>query len=212
VGDKRLVLQQGLRVLALQPRAAAQGSRRRGRRSCKITAVVQRVLDRFWSLPLAQKVLVALLAVILLFLATFLISTALFRSMGSGSERGSTLSEQSAAPKGEPDVDVAVTISSARWEGQKAVVEGTWKGEVSSVRCDLLEAGAAPTRWWDRSVGTQIDWSGRTFTQEFVAARGSEDWEPLDPLASYDVECWGLFAGEVMTSASAHVEGKNPTG
>jgi hypothetical protein len=53
-----------------------------------------------------------------------------------------------------------------------------------------------------------MDWSGRAFTQEFVAARGSEDWEPLDPLASYDVECWGLFAGEVMTSASAPVEGK----
>ena len=196
------------RVLALQPRATAEDSRRRGRRSCKIAAVVQKVLDRFSRLNLAQKVLVVLFAVLLLFLAAFLISTAVFRSTGSGSERGSTPSEQSAAPEGAPDVDVAVTISSARWEGQKAVVEGTWKGEVSSVRCDLLEAGAAPTRWWDRSVGTQMDWSGRTFSQEFVAARGSEDWEPLDPLASYDVECWGLFAGEVMTSESAHVEGK----
>ena len=28
-----------------------------------------------------------------------------------------------------------VTISSARWEGQKAVVEGTWKGERRSPPC-----------------------------------------------------------------------------
>jgi hypothetical protein len=178
--------------------------------SCMMCAVMQSVLDRFWRLNLAQKVLVVLFAVLLLFLATFLISTAVFRSMGGGSERASTPSEQSAAPeRPRPDVpDVAVKISSARWEGQKAMVEGKWKGEVSSVRCDLLEGGTAPTRWWDRSVGPQMDWFGRTFTQEFVAARESEGWEPLDPLASYDVECWGLFAGEVMTSDEAHVEGK----
>ena len=104
--------------------------------------------------------------------------------------------------------DVSLTISSARWEGQKAVVEGTWKGgEVSSVHCDLLEGGTAPTRWWDRSVGTQMDWLGQTFTQEFVSARGSEGWEPLDPLASYKVRCSALF-GSVMTGASAEVEGK----
>ena len=50
-----------------------------------------------------------------------------------------------------------------------------WKGEteVSSVHCDLLEGGIAPTRWWDRSVGTQMDWLGQTFIQEFVSARGS---------------------------------------
>jgi hypothetical protein len=201
------MLQQGLRVLPLQPRATTEDSLRRGRLSCKICAVVQRVLDQFWRLNLGQKVLVAFFAVLLLFLASFLISTAVFRSMGGGSERASTPSEQSAAPEKEL-ADVAVTISSARWEGQKAMVEGKWKGEVSSVRCDLLEGGTAPTRWWDRSVGPQMDWFGRTFTQEFVAARESEGWEPLDPLASYDVECWGLFAGEVMTSDEAHVEGK----
>jgi hypothetical protein len=42
------------------------------------------------------------------------------------------------------------------------------------VHCDLLEGGTAPTRWsWDRSVGTQMDWLGQTFIQEFVSARGS---------------------------------------
>jgi hypothetical protein len=103
-----------------------------------------------------------------------------------------------------------VKISSARWEGQKAVVEGTWKGEVSSVHCDIWEGSVsgAPTRWWDRSVGVQMDWSERSFTQEFVSARGSDNWEPLDPLASYVVRCGGLFAGDWATGASAKVEGK----
>ena len=185
--------------------------------------MVQRVLDRFWRLNLAQKVLVVLFAVLLLFLASFFISTAILRSMGGGSERANTPSEESAAAGGRDTgsvnsertrTDVDVTISSARWEGQKVVVKGTWKGgEVSSVHCDLWEGSVsgAPTRWWDRSVGTQMDWSGRTFTQEFVSDRGGEDWEPLDPLASYDVRCWAGFSGGVMTGASAQVEGK-PTG
>jgi hypothetical protein len=179
--------------------------------------VVQRVFDRFWGLPVAQKVLVVLFAVLLLFAASFLISTAVFRSMGSGSEQANAPSKQSAAG-GSHDTgsanpekmrpDVSLTISSARWEGQKAVVEGTWKGgEVSSVRCDLIE-GVAPTRWWDRSVGVQMDWSERTFTQEFVSARGSDNWEPLDPLASYNVTCSAWFAGGIGTIASAKVEGK----
>ena len=170
---------------------------------------MQSVLDRFWRLNLAQKVLVVLFAVLLLFLASFLISTAVFRSMGGGGERASTPSEQSAAPE-RPRPDVEVKISSARWEGQKAVVEGSWKGEVSSVHCDLFE-GVAPTRWWDRSVGTQMNWLGQTFTQEFVSARGSKGWEPLDPLASsYNVTCSAWFAGGVGTNASAQVEGKPP--
>jgi hypothetical protein len=79
------------------------------------------------------------------------------------------------------------------------------------VHCDLLEGGTAPTRWWDRSVGTQMDWLGQTFTQEFVAARESDNWEPLDPLASYDVMCRGLFAGDWATSTVTRVQGKPPS-
>jgi hypothetical protein len=73
------------------------------------------------------------------------------------------------------------------------------------VHCDLLEGGTAPTRWWDRSVGTQMDWLGQTFIQEFVSARGVRAGEPLDPLASYDVRYWGSFSGGVMTCNSAEV-------
>jgi hypothetical protein len=185
-------------------------------------AVVQRVLDWFWGLNLVQKALGVLFAALLLFVASFLIGSAVFRSMGGASEQANTPSNQSAAA-GSHDTDsanpekmrpdVAVMISNARWDGQKAVVEGTWKGEVSSVHCDLWEgtAGGAPTRWWDRSAGTQMDWLGQSFTQDFVSARGNEASEPLDPLAKYSVRCWGSFAGNVMTSASAPVKGK-PTG
>jgi hypothetical protein len=114
-------------------------------------AVVQRVLDWFRVLNLAQKMLVVLFAAVLLFAASYLISTAFFRSIGDASEQASTPSKQSAAAgshdtgSANPEItrpDVAVTISSARWEGQKAVVEGTWKGEVSSVHCDLWEGAA----------------------------------------------------------------------
>jgi hypothetical protein len=179
---------------------------------CKIIAVVQKVLDRFSRLNLTQKVLVVLFALLLWFLAIFLSSAAIFRSMGSGgSEQANTPSKQANAEGVQSNVDVK--ISSARWEGQKAVVEGTWKGEVSSVHCDIWEGSVsgAPTRWWDRSVGVQMNWSERSFTQEFVSARGSDNWEPLDPLASYVVRCGGLFAGDWATSDSTRVEGK-PTG
>ena len=53
-----------------------------------------------------------------------------------------------------------------------------------------------------------MDWSGQTFTQEFVSARGSEGWEPLDPLASYNVTYSASFAGGIRTNASAQVEGE----
>jgi hypothetical protein len=160
---------------------------------------------------------VVLFAVLLLFAASFLISTGVFRSMAGGSQQANTPSKQGAAggghdtgsanPEKRPP-DVSLKISSARWEGQKAVVEGAWKGgEVSSVHCDLFEGGGT-TRWWNRSVGTQMDWSGQTFTQEFVSAKGTEDWEPLDPLASYNVMCSAWFAGGIGTNASARVQGK----
>jgi hypothetical protein len=173
---------------------------------------VRSAFDWFSRLNLLQKVLALLFVALILFSLYYLLTTAVFGSIGGGSERANTPSQESSPPRSNVKPPGEVTISSARWEGQKAVVKGSWKGNISSVYCDLVEGGSSrkPTRWWDRSVGTQMDWSGRTFTQEFVAARGSEDWEPLDPLASYDVECWGSFAGEVMTSASAHVEGKKP--
>jgi hypothetical protein len=91
-------------------------------------------------------------------------------------------------------------------------VEGTWKGEVSSVHCDLLEGGESgkPSRWWDRSVGTQMGWSEHIFAQEFVAAEGGEGGEPLDRGASYAVRCSARFSGGWQVSDGARVEGTPP--
>jgi len=61
---------------------------------------------------------------------------------------------------------IALKIEKARWEGDKAVVEGTWRGDLSSVHCDLLERGEAerPIDWWDRSVAADASFSDRTFS------------------------------------------------
>jgi len=183
--------------------------------------VLQRAFDRFSGLNVAQKVLTALLAALLLFSLSYLISTAVLYLLGAGERAGSPNEERAAphtaSPGGSASAEAAVpnfklTITDARWEGEKAVVEGTWKEEVSSVHCDLLEGSATgkATRWWDRSVGTQMDWSGRIFTQEFVAAEGGEGGEPLDPGVGYAVTCSAQFSDGWQVSADARVEGTLP--
>jgi len=172
---------------------------------------VQSAFDWFSRVSLIQKVLVVLFALLLLFSASYLVSTTVFRAMGGGSERANTPSEESSSPRPKKrQPPVSLKISSARWEGQKAVVKGSWKGgvEISSVYCNLLEGGLSgkPTRWWDRSIGTQMDWLDQTFTQEFVAGRETEGWEPLDPEASYSVLCSGSFSGGLVNE-TAKVQG-----
>src|SRR5215213_9360263 len=166
------------------------------------------MFDWFSRLNLLQKVLALLFVALFLFSLSYLIaSTVLYLSYGDkanspiekgaapntaspGSSASASASAEATIPNNE------LSISRARWEGEKAVVEGTWKGEASSVHCDLLEGGASgtPTRWWDRSVGTQMNWEAQTFTQEFVAAEGGEGEESLDRVASYGVVCSGQFS------------------
>jgi hypothetical protein len=174
---------------------------------------VRSAFDWFSRLNLLQKVLALLFVALILFSLYYLLTTAVFGSIGGGSQRANTPSQESSPPR--PNVKLpegAVRISSARWEGQKAVVKGGWKGNISSVYCDLLEGGSSgkPTRWWERSVGTQMDWVGHTFTQEFVAARESEGGGALDPEASYSVVCTGAFAGDMQIEEKAGVEGTPP--
>ena len=61
----------------------------------------------------------------------------------------------------------------------------------------LLEGGESgrSTDWWDRSVGTDMSFSERTFSQEFVQAEGRKIEEPIDPESSYWVLCTGQFSG-----------------
>ena len=111
--------------------------------------------------------------------------------------------------------DFSVEITSARWEGEKGVVEGKWKGDLdlSSVRCDLLEGkeSARPTDWWDRSVEPDISFSERTFSQEFVEAEGTKIEKPLDPESRYWVFCLGRFSDGWLTAGRAPVTGTPPS-
>ena len=61
------------------------------------SVVVQRVLDRFWGLNVDPESARRALRRLLLFSASFLISTAFFRSMGGASEQANTPSKQRAA-------------------------------------------------------------------------------------------------------------------
>ena len=178
---------------------------------------------------MAQKVLAALLAALsaalsaalLLFSLSFFISTAILNLLVVGEQADPPIEEgaapQTASPGSSASVEATapnytLSISGARWQGERAVVEGAWKGEISSVHCDLLEGGESgkPTRWWDRSVGTQMGWSERIFAQEFVAAEGGEGGEPLDRGAGYAVRCSAQFSSGWQVSDGARVEGTPP--
>jgi hypothetical protein len=78
------------------------------------------------------------------------------------------------------------------------VVEGSWKGDISSVHCDLLEGGGQYGRavdWWDRGAPAVMSWSERTFSQQFVKDEGRQIEDPIDPGASYAVVCLAQFSG-----------------
>jgi hypothetical protein len=107
-----------------------------------------------------------------------------------------------------------VKLSSARWEGQKAVVKGSWKGGyINAVYCNLLEGGPSGklARGLKDTVPVQMDQSEHTFSLEFVTARESEDGESLDPETSYSAVCWGVLPGGSRTDGtSAKVECEPP--
>lgn len=182
---------------------------------------MQRVFSWFSRLNLLQKVFALLFAALFLFSLSYLLTTVVLYLGGAGDqanspvEQGSATNTASARGSASASAEATVpdnklSISSARWEGDKAVVEGKWKGEISSVHCDLLQGGASGnvTRWWDRSVGTQMNWSEQTFTQEFVAAEGSG--ASLDPNVHYAVACSAQFADGWQTGDDAPVEGTPP--
>lgn len=182
------------------------------------------LIDWFAGLNLVQKVLAVLFAALLLFSTSYLVTSAVLWLGGAG-DRADSPGEEGAVPRGaspgtgSPSPESTVTmpdfelsISGARWEGGKAVVEGTWKGNMSSAHCDLLEGGESgrPTDWWDRSVGTDMSFAQQTFSQEFVEDAGREAEEPIDPANSYWVLCSGQFSGGWSMSDTAPVKGVPP--
>jgi hypothetical protein len=196
---------------------------RAGDRSCKLCAV-QRVFDWFSRLNLAQKVLAVPFAALVLFSLANLLTAGVISLMGPGDQAEPLVVEQDAAPPAatspsasaeatSPEVPYfEMSITGARWEGEKAVVEGTWEGKISSVHCDLFEGGKQGRRvtdWWDRGVPSKTSLSGRTFAQEFVEAKGRKIENPLDPAVRYSTICQAEAEGGAAFD-DAWVEGSPP--
>ena len=121
---------------------------------------------------------------------------------------GSSASASASAPSA---AAIALKIERARWEGDKAVVEGTWTGELSSVQCDLMEGRKAERAidWWDRSSSAEESFSDRTFSQEFVRAKGRVK-DRIDPESAYKAVCSAQFSDGWSVSDEALMEGKPP--
>jgi hypothetical protein len=179
-----------------------------------------RIANWYSGLELRVKVVVWLAAAVALFFAAYFGTLLVFSLLAEREERsapagtnapGVTFPETTRASSPEPNL--AVNIASARWEGDIAMVEGSWKGDISSVHCDLLEGNGQYGRamdWWDRRVPTVMSWSERTFSQRFVEDKGRGIEDPLDPSASYAVVCLAQFSGGWQISDAAAVEGTPP--
>ncbi len=179
-----------------------------------------RVGDRYLGLRLGQKIVVGVAVVALVFVLTYLASLLILSATGAGHEnyppQGGTPAPASLRPGASSSASsapaAALSIQRARWEGGRAVVEGRWQGDLSSVHCDLLEGGKAGRTidWWDRSVAAKESFPDRTFSQEFVRAGGRVK-DRIDPKADYWVSCWAQFSGGFSTGAEASVKG-TPSG
>ena len=181
------------------------------------------VVDWYLGLHLGQKIVVGVALAIALFLATlatYLASLLILSSSGVGQEaaphQGGKLAPASLRPGASASASSApnftLQVESARWEGERAMVEGRWRGELSSVHCDLLEGSKAGRAidWWDRSVATKMAFSERTFSQEFVHAHGSGVKDRIDPKGEYWVVCWAWFSEGWSTGHEAPMEGRPP--
>jgi len=176
-----------------------------------------RVVDWYLNLNFGQKIVVGVLSAVGVFLVPYFASLAFLSSAPSdrnspqagASALSITSPKASSATPFPESPDIRLKITSARWEGEKALVDGSWKGDVSSVHCDLLQGGSkgSVTDWWDRSVGTSMDWSGQTFTQDFVKARGRKIEDPIDPTSRYTAVCSAQFSGGWSMNNGAAVEG-----
>ena len=177
-----------------------------------------RVVDWYLGLSFGRKIVVGVAAAVSVLLASYFASLLILspseRGEGAPSQAGTPApvsSSASASASASSAPAIALKIERARWEGDKAVVEGTWQGDLSSVDCDLWEGGKAEhvVNWWDRSVAAEQSFSERTFSQEFVRAKGKVK-DRIDPQGDYKAVCWGQFPGSALTSAAAPIAGRPP--
>jgi len=181
------------------------------------------LVDWYLGLSLGRKIVVGVAVAALVFVGSYLASLLIlsvtvmradFPPQGQtppapASPRPGASASASASASSAPAI--ALKIERARWEGDKAVVEGTWQGDLSSVHCDLLEGGKAerPIDWWDRSVAAEQSFSEKSFSQEFVRAKGRVK-DRIDPESAYKAVCWAQFSGGAATGNEAPVEGVPP--
>jgi len=172
---------------------------------------IRRANRWFSGLGIVQQAIIWLFIMLFVFF-TFLLVNVAFIKLVRSVDQSSAPSGTGAVPEGTGS-DIELRISDARWEGGRPVVEGTWRGEVSSVHCDLLEGGpeGGVTDWWDRRKSrTRMDPTKRSFTQEFRKAKGRKIEDPIDSGASYGVACRALFSNGGQAGDEALVEGTPP--
>ena len=166
-----------------------------------------RLVDWYLSLSLGQKIVVGAAVAALVFVGSYLANSPPQGQTPAppGSPRPGASASAPSAPT------IALKIERARWEGDKAVVEGTWRGELSSVHCDLMEGGKAERAidWWDRSVAAEQSFSDKTFSQEFVRAKGSVK-DRIDPKSDYKAVCSAQFSEGWSVTDIALMEGRPP--
>jgi len=183
------------------------------------------LVDWYLGLSLGQKIVVgvavAALVLVVSYLARLLILSMAAVMRADSPPQGGTPAPASSRPGASASVStsasapsapaIALEIERARWEGDKAVVKGTWRGELSSVHCDLLEGGKAERAidWWDRSVAAEQSFSDRTFSQEFVRAKGRVK-DRIDPESAYKAICSAQFSEGWSTGDDASMEGSPP--
>src|SRR5215203_169027 len=186
-----------------------------------------RLVDWYLGLTLGQKIVVGVAVPALVFVGAFLASRIILSVVGGGgadeppqggkpapaslSPGASTSASASASASSAPVVELK--IERARWEGDRGVVEGGWREDLSSVHCDLLVGGKGSRGraidWWDRSVAAQESFSDKTFSQEFVGAEGTVK-DHIDQQADYWVVCGAQFSEGWSTQDVAPMEGRPP--
>ena len=183
------------------------------------------MVDWYLGLSLGQKIVVGVAVPALVFVGVYLASLLILSMAAVGRAddppQGGTLApaslrtgasaSASASTSASAAPAAALKIERARWEGDKAVVEGTWRGELSSVHCDLMEGGKAERAidWWDRSVAAEQSFSDRIFSQEFVRAKGKVK-DRIDPESVYKAVCSAQFSEGWSTGDDAQMEGRPP--
>jgi hypothetical protein len=183
------------------------------------------LVDWYLGLSFGQKIVAGVAVAALVFVGAYLASLLIFSvaavmradyppqggTTAPASPRPGASASTSASASASSAPATALKIERARWEGDKAVVEGTWRGDLSSVHCDLMEGGKAERAidWWDRSVAAEQSFSDKTFSQEFVRAKGRVK-DRIDPESEYKAVCWAQFSGGAATGYEAPVEGVPP--